>query len=121
MGLFGDLKHFMGPRLRTDQRDFRHRCDADSDTPRNNHAGDVLTENLWGSGPLLLHARRRSTTAEAIIEHGMAGDNTSEGRFSRANFINASTSQRQLLIAHLENLVLFKIEEEEEAAAAAVH
>ena len=66
-----------------------------------------------------MHDGRSTTLAEAIIEHGSAGDNTSEGRFARANFINASTSQRRALVAYLENLVLFKIEEEEEAAAAA--
>ena len=121
--LHGDLKrHFMGPRLREPVNEIAgDDVTPIPDTPRNNHTPETfLTENLWGVGSTApyLHDGRATTLAEAIIEHGSSGDNTSEGRFARANFINATNGQRLALIAYLENLVLFKIEEEEEAAAA---
>ena len=124
--LFGDLKrHFMGPRLREPVNEISGTdVTPIPDTPRNNHTPETfLTENLWGVGSTApyLHDGRATTLAEAIIEHGMGGDNTSEGRFARANFINASTSQRAALIAYLDNLVLFKMEEEEEEARRRVH
>ena len=122
--LFGDLKrHFMGPRLREPVNEISGTDTTPiPDTPRNNHTPETfLTENLWGVGSTApyLHDGRATTLAEAIIEHGMSGDNSSEGRFARANFINASNSQRMALVAYLDNLVLFKLEEEEEEAAAA--
>ena len=55
--------------------------------------------------------------AEAIIEHAASSsDTTSEARAARAAYLSMPTSDKQALIAFLENLVLFKIEEEEEEA-----
>jgi cytochrome c peroxidase len=77
-----------------------------------------LTENLWGVGSTApyLHDGRATTLSEAIIEHAASNsDSASEARAARAAYLNLSTTSKQALIAFLENLVLFKIEEEEEA------
>jgi hypothetical protein len=92
-------------------------------SPRNRHTPDtVLTENLWGVGSTApyLHDGRATTLAEAIIEHAASNSDTaSEARGARAAYLARSVADRQALIAFLENLVLFKIEEEEEAPAGA--
>jgi hypothetical protein len=123
--LYGDLKrHAMGSRLAEAVNEI-----AGDDvtpipvSPRNRHTPDTfLTENLWGVGSTApyLHDGRATTLAEAIIEHAASNSDTaSEARGARAAYLARSVADRQALIAFLENLVLFKIEEEEEAPAGA--
>jgi hypothetical protein len=79
-----------------------------------------MTEALWGAGSTApyMHDGRATTIAEAIIEHGNgSSSDTSEGRFARSAYLNRSTGDKRALIAFVENLVLFKMEEEEGAAA----
>jgi hypothetical protein len=123
--LYGDLKrHVMGPRLAEPVNEIA----GDDVTPippdpRNRHTPDTfLTENLWGVGSTApyLHDGRATTLTEAIIEHGNGlSDDTSEAASARRRFLESSTSSKRALIAFLDNLVLFKIEEEEEAVNAA--
>jgi hypothetical protein len=121
--LFGDLKrHAMGPRLAEPVNEI-----AGDDvtpiplSPRNRHTPDTfMTENLWGVGSTApyMHDGRATTLAEAILEHGTGTSNdTSEARVSRSQYLARGLSDKQALIAFLQNLVLFKIEEEEEAGA----
>ena len=123
--LYGDLKrHAMGPRLAEPVNEI-----AGDDvtpipvSPRNRHAPDTfLTENLWGVGSTApyMHDGRATTLAEAIIEHAASNsDNASEARASRAAYLARSLGDKQALIAFLENLVLFKLEEQDAAGAAA--
>ena len=122
--LFGDLKrHVMGPRLAESVNEIA----GDDVTPipidpRNRHTPDTfLTENLWGVGSTApyMHDGRATTLVEAILEHSTsASTDPSEARTARLNYLNRSNSDKRALIAFLENLVLFKIEEEEEAATA---
>src|SRR6185503_16413926 len=122
--LYGDLKrHAMGPRLAEPVNEIA----GDDVTPipvnpRNRHTPDTfLTENLWGVGSTApyMHDGRATTLTEAILEHGNgAANDTSEGRFARAAFIARSTADKRALIAFLENLILFKVPESDEAAAA---
>jgi hypothetical protein len=123
--MFGDLKrHVMGPRLAEAVNEIA----GDDVTPiplnpANRHTPDTfLTENLWGVGSTApyMHDGRATTLAEAILEHGNGNSNdTSEARFARANYLGRTTSDKRAMIAFLENLVLFKVEEEEPEAAAA--
>jgi di-heme oxidoreductase (putative peroxidase) len=97
--LFGDLKrHDMGPGL------------AEPIDEVGSGSSVFLTENLWGVGSTApyLHDGRATTLTEAILEHG------GEAQASRNAFLNASLGSKKDLIAFLENLVLFKLEEEEE-------
>jgi hypothetical protein len=121
--LFGDLKrHRMGPRLAEAVNEIA----GDDVTPialdpRNRHTPDTfMTENLWGVGSTApyMHDGRATTLAEAIIEHAASNDTVSEARFSRAAYLNRSNGEKRDLIAFLQNLVLFKLEEEEETATA---
>jgi hypothetical protein len=96
--LFGDLKrHDMGEGL------------AEPIDEVGTGASVFLTENLWGVGSTApyLHDGRATTLAEAIGEHG------GEAASSRAAFLDLSVDAQMDLIAFLNNLVLFKIEEEE--------
>src|SRR6185436_11033683 len=123
--LYGDLKrHVMGPRL----ADSVNEIAGDDVTPiplnpRNRHTPDTfMTENLWGVGSTApyMHDGRATTLAEAIIEHAASNSDTvSEARGARAAYLSRSLTDKQALIAFLENLVLFKLEEEDAAAAAA--
>ncbi len=123
--LYGDLKrHAMGPRLAESVNEIA----GDDVTPipqnpRNRHTPDTfLTENLWGVGSTApyMHDGRATTLAEAIIEHAASNNDTaSEARGARAAYLARSLPDKQALIAFLENLVLFKLEEEEEPAGAA--
>jgi hypothetical protein len=72
-------------------------------------AAVFLTENLWGVGSTApyLHDGRATTLAEAILEHG------GEAAESRSAFTRLARQSQADVIAYLENLVLFKIEEEE--------
>jgi hypothetical protein len=96
--LFGDLKrHDMGAGL------------AEPIDEVGTGASVFLTENLWGVGSTApyLHDGRATTLAEAIEEHG------GEAAPSRAAFLDLSTDAQMDLITFLNNLVLFKTEEEE--------
>ncbi len=122
--LYGDLKrHAMGSRLAEPVNEIA----GDDVTPiplnpLNRHTPDTfLTENLWGVGSTApyMHDGRATTLAEAILEHATSSsDGASEARAARANYLNLGLSDKQAVIAFLNNLVLFKIEEE--AAATAV-
>ena len=123
--LYGDLKrHAMGPRLAEPVNEIA----GDDVTPipanpRNRHTPDTfLTENLWGVGSTApyMHDGRATTLAEAIIEHAASNnDNASEARAARAAYLARSLADRQAVIAFLENLVLFKLEEDPAPAGAA--
>ena len=124
--LFGDLKrHFMGPRLREPVNEIAGDDVTPIPTnPANRHTPETfLTENLWGVGSTApyMHDGRATTLVEAILEHATpdAAD-ASEAAPARRNYLGRTSSDKRALIAFLENLVLFKIEEEEAAAAAAV-
>lgn len=68
-----------------------------------------LTRNLWGiaSSSPYLHDGRATTLTEAILEHG------GEAQGSRNAFVAATRPEQRALIAFLENLVLFKMEDGE--------
>jgi cytochrome c peroxidase len=95
--LYGDLKrHYMGTGL-------AERIDEVGTGP-----ATFLTENLWGVGTTApyLHDGRATTLTEAILEHG------GEASFSRNAFLALSQNQKKDVINFLNNLVLFKMEEE---------
>jgi hypothetical protein len=124
--LFGDLKrHDMGPRLTEPVNEIAGDDTSPNPTaPLNRHMpSKFLTENLWGVGGTApyMHDGRATTLAEAILEHSTdaAGD-PSEAKASRQGYLARSDSDKRALIAFLSNLVLFKIEEEEDAATGAV-
>jgi len=97
--LFGDLKrHDMGPEL------------AENIDEKGTGASVWLTENLWGAGSTgqYLHDGRATTVPEAIAFHG------GEGAASRSAFNGLSPTSKANLVAFVNNLVLFKVEEEEE-------
>lgn len=96
--LYGDLKHHdMGPGL------------AESIDEVGTGASVFMTENLWGVGSTApyLHDGRATTLTEAILEHG------GEATASHDAFLALAPEDQAALIAFLENLVLFKLEEEE--------
>jgi hypothetical protein len=117
--LFGDLKrHVMGPRLAEAVNEIA----GDDVTPiplnpRNRHTPDTfLTENLWGVGstPPYMHDGRATTITEAILEHATdAANDPSEAAPSRRAFKALSLGDKKALVAVLENLVLFKVEEQD--------
>ena len=123
--LYGDLKrHAMGPRLAEAVNEIAgDDVTPIPESPRNRHTPDTfLTENLWGVGSTApyMHDGRATTLAEAIIEHAASpSDTASEARLSRNAYFARSGQDKQAVIAFLENLVLFKIEEEDAAAAGA--
>jgi len=123
--LYGDLKrHVMGPRLAEPVNEIAgDDVTPIPENPRNRHTPDAfLTENLWGVGSTApyMHDGRATTLAEAIIEHAASNNDTaSEARGARAAYLARSLGDKQALIAFLENLVLFKLEEEEAPAGAA--
>jgi len=95
--LYGDLKrHYMGTGL-------AERIDEVGTGP-----ATFLTENLWGVGTTApyLHDGRATTLTEAILEHG------GEAASSRNAFLALSQNQKKDVITFLNNLVLFKMEEE---------
>lgn len=97
--LFGDLKrHDMGPGL------------AENVDEAGTGASVFMTAELWGVGSTApyLHDGRATTLAEAIVQHG--GDAAG----SRDAYKALTVSEQKDLIAFLNNLVLFKSEEEEE-------
>jgi hypothetical protein len=97
--LYGDLKrHDMGREL------------AEPIDEKGTGASVFMTESLWGVGSTApyLHDGRATTLTEAILLHG------GEARFSRDLFAMLPRDWQRDLIAFLENLVLFKLPEEEE-------
>jgi hypothetical protein len=122
--LFGDLKrHVMGPRLAEPVNEIAgDDVTPIPNNPANRHTPDpFMTESLWGVGSTApyMHDGRATTLAEAILEHSTGASNDpSEARFARSAYLGRSTSDKRAMIAFLENLVLFKIEEEEEESAA---
>jgi hypothetical protein len=123
--LYGDLKrHVMGPRLAESVNEIAGDDVTPIPTnPRNRHTPDTfLTENLWGVGSTApyMHDGRATTLAEAILEHSTSSStDPSEARAARSAYLARTTADKQALIAFLENLVLFKVEEEEAANATA--
>jgi Di-haem oxidoreductase, putative peroxidase len=98
IGLFGDLKrHDMGARL------------AESIDEEGTGAATFLTRNLWGVGSTApyMHDGRATTLTEAILEHG------GEANASRSAFLARSLGDKQALVAFLNNLVLFKLVDNE--------
>ena len=97
--LFGDLRrHDLGPGL------------AENIDEIGTGASVFLTENLWGvsSTAPYLHDGRATTLTEAILAHG------GEAERARDAFVLLSPGKQRDVIAFLENLVLFKLEEEQE-------
>lgn len=100
VALYGDLKrHDMGPEL------------AEPIDEIGTGPSVFLTENLWGVGstPPYLHDGRATTLTEAIVAHGGAAAD------SRDAFLRLSTQAQSDVIAFLNNLVLYKIDESAEA------
>jgi cytochrome c peroxidase len=108
--LFGDLKqHFMGGAILGPGRTSglaEQISESEPGVTSGNGPATFLTENLWGVGttPPYLHDGRASTLTEAILEHGGEATNAK-------NAFNAlSATDAQAMIAFLNNLVLFKVE-----------
>ena len=96
--LFGDLRrHEMGSAL------------AEPVDETGHGASVWMTTELWGVGSTApyLHDGRATTLTEAILAHG------GEAREERSAFLALPTAKQADIIAMLENLVLFKAEEEE--------
>ena len=72
-------------------------------------ASNFLTENLGGVGSTgpYMHDGRSTTLIEAILEHG------GEAAGSRSAFQGLFLASQKDLLAFLDNLVLFKVREEE--------
>ena len=96
--LFGDLKrHDMGAGL------------AESIDEAGTGRATFMTRGLWGVGSSApyMHDGRATTLTEAILEHG------GEAQASRNAFAGLSRIEQRALIAFLNNLVLFKMEDGE--------
>jgi cytochrome c peroxidase len=95
--LYGDLKrHDMGRGL------------AENIDEAGTGSSMWMTQELWGVGSTgpYLHDGRATTITEAIVEHG------GEAEASRNAPAALSTAEQRDLLAFLENLILFKLEEE---------
>lgn len=95
--LFGDLKrHDMGAAL------------AEAVDEVGTGAANFMTKELWGVGSTApyLHDGRATTLDEAIVLHG--GDS----RFSQVRYMALSADDKNAVQAYLNNLVLYKAEEE---------
>lgn len=98
VALYSDLKrHNMGPEL------------AEPVAEGGVAANMFLTQELWGvaSTAPYLHDGRATTLPDAIAAHG------GEAANARDDFAKASDADRAALIAFLDNLVLFKLPEED--------
>jgi hypothetical protein len=124
--LYSDLKrHDMGPRLAEPVNEIAGSdLNPNPSNPKNRHTPSTfLTEALWGVGSTApyMHDGRATTLVEAILEHGSGlSSDTSEAANERRNYINLAASDKRALVAFLENLVLFKLEEVEGIVAATV-
>jgi hypothetical protein len=99
--LYADLKrHDMGPEL------------ADAIDEIGTGPSVWLTKPLWGIGSTdpYLHDGRATTLDEAIVAHG------GEAAAVRDAYVALGEAERSELIAFLENMVLFRDEEDEEEA-----
>ena len=97
--LHGDLKrHDMGRDL------------AESIDEARTGASTFLTENLWGCGSTApyLHDGRATTLTEAILAHG------GEARAARDAFASLPHPAQTAVIAFLDDMVLYRLPEEEE-------
>ena len=98
VALYGDLRyHDMGQDL------------AESIDETGTGKSVWLTKELWGAGSTApyLHDGRATTLTEAILEHG------GEAVAAKEGFELLALADQEALIAFLDNLVLFKIAEEE--------
>ena len=118
----GSLRFRLGS-LRVDSRSRKAQVDLGGDLKRHDlgaglaesidetgtGASVFLTENLWGVGSTApyLHDGRATTLTEAILEHG------GEAAASRSAFTKLGVQAQADVVAYLENLVLFKLPEEE--------
>jgi CxxC motif-containing protein (DUF1111 family) len=96
--LYGDLRrHDMGQAL------------AEQIDEKGTGAATFMTENLWGVGstPPYLHDGRATSLGEAILLHG------GEAQRARDAFAALPVAGQRDVIAFLDNLVLFKLPEEE--------
>ncbi|EPJ53982.1 MAG: hypothetical protein OFPI_08500 [Osedax symbiont Rs2] len=96
--LFADLKrHDMGQGL------------AESIDEAGTGAANFITKELWGVGSTApyLHDGRATTLDEAILWHG------GEGLAAKQQYQSLVLADKQALLAFLNNLVLYKAEEEE--------
>jgi cytochrome c553 len=96
--LFGDLRrHDIGSNM------------AETIDEVGTGASVFLTENLWGVGTTApyMHNGMATTLTEAIFQHH------GEAESSRTNFNNLTTAAKQDLVAFLNNMVLFKVEQAE--------
>lgn len=96
--LYGDLKrHDMGPRL------------AENIDEAQSGEATFITEELWGVGSTApyLHDGRATTLTEAILDHGGEAD------ASRMNAAALSREEFAAMIAFLDNLILFKVVQDE--------
>jgi Di-haem oxidoreductase, putative peroxidase len=115
--LFGDLKrHFMGGQivaagLTTGLAE--QISETEPGVFSGNGPATFMTENLWGVGSTApyMHDGRSTTLTEAILEHGGEATN------ARNAFIALGSTDAANLLAFLNNLVLFKQPEAEEAPA----
>lgn len=96
--LYGDLKrHDMGSRL------------AENIDEAGTGEATFITKELWGvdsTGPYL-HEGRATTLTEAILDH------RGEADASRLNAAGLSTAEFAAMIAFLDNLILFKVVQEQ--------
>jgi hypothetical protein len=119
--LYGDLKrHAMGSELAESVNEIAgDDVTPIPNNPRNGHTPDTfLTRNLWGIGSTApyMHDGRATTLVEAILYHAASDtDTTSEARASRAAYRALPEQDKRALIAFLQNLVLFKMPEEDAA------
>jgi hypothetical protein len=96
--LYGDLKrHEMGPEL------------AENIDEAGSGPSTWMTKELWGVGSTApyLHDGRATTLTEAILDHG------GEAQASRDEAAGLSEADFAAMIAFLDNLILFKVVEEE--------
>jgi len=96
--LFADLKrHDMGQDL------------AEPIDEAGTGAANFITKELWGVGSTApyLHDGRATTLDEAILWHG------GEGLLAKQHYQGLAETDKQALLAFLNNLVLYKAEEEE--------
>lgn len=124
--MYSDFKrHEMGPQLAESVNEtFGTDVTPNPANPRNrNTSGTFLTKALWGVGSTApyLHDGRATTLVEAILEHATSkSDDISEAAPARKRYLALPRNDQQALIAFLNNLVLFKLEEQEGESVATI-